>query len=141
MLNPDSAEQLLNILVRVKGIRRMMINGPNLPVTVPYGPARGEPNPHSHRRAIHVGDTDVELRVQVGLVTLEVEDKTVINEVRNVCDEFFTKFPYQLQEGMFMKTKPSLVDYAKYGPDADESVIGLVDPRRKEGPEIIQGLK
>jgi len=141
MLNPDTAESFLNQIVKVPGIRRIMINGPNLPVTIPYGPARGKPNPHPNRRAIHIGDKDVELRVQVGLVTLEVEDKAVIEAVRALCESFFTKFPYQLQEGQFMKTSPSLVDYAKYGPDMDESIIGLVDPRRKEGPVILQGLK
>ncbi|WP_281175210.1 methyl-coenzyme M reductase operon protein D [Methanogenium cariaci] len=41
MLKPDSAEALLNEVVKIPGIRRMMINGPNLPRTVPYGPARG----------------------------------------------------------------------------------------------------
>ena len=39
-----------------------------------------------------------------------------------------------------MKTQATLTDYAKYGPDADETFIGLVDPRRKETPVILQGL-
>lgn len=141
MLKPVTAERFLNAVVQVKGIRRMMINGPNLPVTVPYGPARGSPNPNTDRRAIRVGNADVELRVQAGLFTFEVEDEGVIEEIRGVCDKIFTKFPYQLQTGTFMKTKASLVDYAKYGPVADESIIGLVDPRRNEGPVILQGLK
>ncbi len=119
----------------------MMINGPNLPVTVPYGPARGSPNPNTNRRVIHVGKVDVELHVQAGLFTFEVEDESVIEGIREVCDQIFTKFPYQLQTGTFMKTKASLVDYVKYGPGADESTIGLSDPRAKEGPVILQGLK
>lgn len=119
----------------------MMINGPRLPATVPYGPAKGKPNPHTGRKVIHVGDAEMELQVQVGQVVLEVLDQKVIEEVRKVCDEIFTKFPYVLEEGEFMKRKATLVDYAKYGPEADESIIGLVDPRSKEGPVIIQGLK
>jgi methyl-coenzyme M reductase subunit D len=141
MLYPETAERLLNAIVSIPGIRRMMVNGPRLPVTVPYGPARGEPNPHSARRTIRVGDTDVELQVQVGRIVLEVEDKSVIEEVKKVCDKIFTKFPYSLQEGVFMKRKASLVDYARYGPDADESIIGLTDPGSKKGPVIIQSLK
>ncbi|MEA2035767.1 MAG: methyl-coenzyme M reductase operon protein D [Euryarchaeota archaeon] len=138
MLKPDTSEKLLNRVTDVPGIRRMMINGPSLPATVPYGPARGRPNPNSDRKMITVGGSDVELRVQVGLVTIEVEDESVTEEIRSVCDAFFTKFPYQLQTGQFMKTRASLVDYAKYGPDADEAIIGLVDPRKTEGPVIIQ---
>jgi methyl-coenzyme M reductase subunit D len=141
MLKPDTAELLLNRIVEVEGIRRILINGPRLPEKVPYGPARGKPNPHSDRAVIHVGENDVELQVQVGTVILEVEDEGVIEEIRAACDEIFTKMPYSIQEGKFMKSSPSLTDYAKYGPDADEAVLGLVDPRMKTGPVILQGLK
>jgi methyl-coenzyme M reductase subunit D len=141
MLKPETAERLLDSIVKVRGIRRMLVNGPRLPATVPYGPARGKPNPHTGRKVITVGDAEVELQVQVGQVVLEVEDKGVFEDVRSVCDAIFTTFSYTLQEGIFMKTKPTLVDFAKYGPDADESVIGLMDPGKKGGPVIIQGLK
>lgn len=142
MLSPDTAEKFLNLIVRIKGIRRLVVNGPSLPKTVPYGPARGKPNPNTNRRVIRVGDTEIELRVQVGTIVLELEDSSVIDEIRRVTSEFFEgKFTCQIMEGKFMKTEPTLSDYAKYGPDADEMIIGLVDPRKKEGPVIIQGLK
>ncbi len=140
ILKPDTAERLLNAVAGISGIRRLMINGPSLPATVPYGPARGKPNPNTNRRTITVGDTEVELRVQVGMLTAEVTDASVIAQIKRACDDIFTKFPYQLQEGQFMKTQATLTDYAKYGPDADETFIGLVDPRRKETPVILQGL-
>jgi methyl-coenzyme M reductase subunit D len=142
MLMPDSSEELLNLIVKVPGIHRMTINGPSLPRTVPYGPARGKPNPNTNRRVITVGNADFELQVQVGSVTMEVEDESVIEEIRALCDAFFTEknFPYQLQSGRkFMKTQASTSDYAKYGPNVDPAVIGLTDPRKKEGPIIIQG--
>ena len=138
MLKPETTERLLNMLAGIAGIRRMMIHGPGLPKTVPYGPARGIPNPHSDRSAIHVGDAEIALSLQAGEVILEVEDATVIEEIRSLCDGFFTEFPYRLQEGRFMKTAPTLVDYAKYGPDADTTFIGLADPRNGEGPVIIR---
>ncbi|MBP2134004.1 methyl-coenzyme M reductase subunit D [Methanomicrobium sp. W14] len=143
MLSPETAEKYLNEVVKVPGIRRMMINGPSLPAVVPYGPARGKPNPNSNRKAISVGTSEVDLRVQVGMVIFEVEDKTVIEEIRGVSTDFFKDHNIlcQVQEGKFMKTSPTLVDYCKYGPEADESVIGLVDPRKKDGPVIIQGRK
>ena len=139
MLGPETAERLLNAVVGIPGIRRLMVNGPNLPKTVPYGPARGKPNPNTNRKTISVGGTDVELRVQVGMVTLEVADEYVIESIKSVCDEIFTQFPYQVQVGQYMKTQATLVDYAKYGPDADETIIGLTDPRRNETPVFIQG--
>jgi methyl-coenzyme M reductase subunit D len=138
MLKPETAERLLNMLAGVSGIRRIVIHGPGLPVTVPYGPARGSPNPHTDRRAIRVGDAEIALRVQAGEVILEVEDTSVIEEIRSLCDDFFTEFPYQLQEGRFMKTAPTLVDYAKYGPDADIAPIGLVDPKNRDDPVVIR---
>jgi len=142
MLKPDSSEQLLNEIVKISRIRRMMINGPNLPRTVPYGPARGKPNPNTNRRVITVGTSEFELQVQVGSITLEVMDDTVVEEIRALCDAFFAEknIPYQLQSGRkFMKTQASLTDYTKYGPNVDPAVIGLTDPRKKEGPIIIQG--
>jgi methyl-coenzyme M reductase subunit D len=141
MLRAASAEQLLNRIAAITGIRRLIVNGPRLPAKVPYGPARGKPNPHSDRALIRIGTTDVELQVQVGMVIMEVEDRGVIEEIRTVCDEIFTKFPYTLEEGVFMRTSPTLSDYAKYGPDADETVIGLTDPKSKQGPVFIQGTK
>lgn len=141
MLKPETTERFLNTVVGVKGIRRMMIHGPNLPVTVPYGPARGSPNPHSDRRIIKVGETDFELRVQAGTFIFEMEDEEAVAELKEVCDVFFTELPYQFKVGKFMKTSPTTADYAKYGPNADETIIGLVDPRKKDGPVIIQGLK
>ncbi|MDE4907806.1 methyl-coenzyme M reductase operon protein D [Methanogenium marinum] len=138
MLGPETAERLLNAVVGVPGIRRLMVNGPGLPKTVPYGPARGKPNPNTNRKTITVGGSDVDLRVQVGMVTIEVTDEATIEEIRTVCDRIFTQFPYQLQVGQFMKTQATLVDYAKYGPDADETMIGLVDPKRTDVPVMIQ---
>lgn len=138
MLKPDTAERLLNKLAEIPGIRRMMIHGPGLPKKVPYGPARGSPNPHSDRKAIRVGDAEIALRIAAGEVVLEVEDASVVEKIRSLCDGFFTGFPYQLQEGRFMKTTPTLVDYAKYGPDADTTFIGLADPRNGEGPVVIR---
>lgn len=141
MLKPETSERYLNEIVKVEGIRRMMVNGPSIPAVVPYGPARGSPNPNSNRRTIKVGDATMELRVQVGSITFEVENAGVIEEIRKVTNGFFTEFPVQVLEGKFMKTEASLVDYCRYGPNADPSVIGLVDPRRKEAPVIIQGRK
>lgn len=140
-LKPDTAERLLNRIVEIGGIRRMSINGPSIPATVPYGPARGKPNPHPDRRIIHIGDQELQLRVQVGTILLELEDESPAPAMKEACDEIFGElgFTYTFQQGRYMKTQPTLSDYAKYGPDADAMVLGLVDPKRKDGFTIVQG--
>jgi len=142
-LKPETAEQLLNRLIQVGGIRRMSINGPSLPATVPYGPARGQPNPHPDRRAIHVGDQDVQLQVQVGTIILELEDESYIPAIEEAVDEVFADkgFSCTIQQGRYMKTQPTVSDYAKYGPDADRELLGLVDPGKRDSPIIIQDTK
>ena len=141
LMNPERVERLMNLLFDTGGVRRMLLNGPNLPPSVPYGPARGLPNPHEMRRKIRICDQDVELQVHVGTIILELEIRDAIPAIRAACDLIFTDFPYQFQEGRFMKTEASLADYAKYGPDADKEMIGMADPKSRSGPIILQGNK
>jgi len=140
-LNPETVEKILNKLVPIEGIRRIVINGPSIPQLVPYGPARGYPNPHSARARIIVGETDVDLRVQVGTILLELENRDIVPRIDEACREVFTKFTYGLKVGKFMRSTPTQTDYAKYGPEADEMLIGIVDPKNKTGPTLIQGTK
>jgi len=137
MLGPDTTKKLLELIVVVPGIHRILLNGQNIPLLVPYGPARGTENKTNLRKTIEVAGNAVDLHVQVGTITLEVENRKVIDKFRKICDAFFVDFPYYIQEGKFMKTHPSVVDYARYGPGADRNVIGLVDPKRKEKPTLI----
>ena len=130
LLNPETTERLLNKLIEVPGIRRMLLNGQRLPAIIPYGPAKGLANPHPMRKTIKVGDQDVELQVHVGNVLLELEDRECIPALKAACESVFTDFTFRIQEGRYMKTAPSLVDYCKYGPDADLSLIHISEPTR-----------
>ena len=141
LLNPETTEQILNQLVVIPGIRRFVINGPSIPQKVPYGPARGMDNPHSGKARIKVGDTDVDLRVQVGTILLEIENKAIVPQIEGACKEVFTRFTFGLKVGKFMRSTPTQTDYAKYGPRADEIMLGIVDPKNKTGPTLIQGTK
>jgi methyl-coenzyme M reductase subunit D len=93
------------------------------------------------RGMIKVGEKEMELAVHVGILLLELESRDVIPSLKAACDPVFTEFTYRIQEGRYMKTEPSLSDYAKYGPDADKSIIGMANPKSKTGPVILQGIK
>jgi len=141
LLNPETTERLLNKLVVIPGIRRIILNGPRLPATVTYGPAKGLDNPHPMRKTIHVGGQELALQVHVGTILLEIENRDVIPALYAACEEVFTNFTFRIQEGRYMKTEPSLVDYCKYGPNADKDIIGMADPSSHSSPVIIQGTK
>ena len=98
-------------------------------------------NPHPMRKTIKVGDQELELQVHVGTILLELENRDPLPAIRAACDEVFAELSYSIKEGRFMKSEPSLADYAKYGPDADKDIIGMADPKSKSGPVILQGLK
>lgn len=141
LLNPETTEKLLNQIIRVPGIRRMVLNGPRLPANIPYGPAKGLPNPHPMRKTICIGDHDLDLQVHVGSVLLEIEERDVIPRIKSAIEPIFTTFTFRIQEGKYLKTDPSLVDYCKYGPDADKDLLGLSDPKSRSRPLILQGIK
>ena len=141
LLNPETTEHLLNQLCSVAGIRRMVLNGPRLPAIVDYGPAKGLANPHTMRKTIHVGDEELDLQIHVGTIVLELENRDIIPALEAACKPIFTDFSFYIQEGRYMKTEPSLVDFCKYGPDADKDIIGLADPKSKSKPVIIQGTR
>jgi methyl-coenzyme M reductase subunit D len=142
LLNPERVEKLMNLIVDIEGVRRVILNGPRLPSAVPYGPAKGLPNPHDMRKMIRVGSQEFELQVHVGTILLELETRDIIPLIKAACDEAFApEISYYVQEGRFMKTEASLSDYARYGPQADRDIIGMVDPKSRQGVVILQGGK
>jgi len=141
-LNPETTEALIDKLYNVGGIRRLVLNGPNLPMTVPYGPARGIPNENNYRRVIKVCGEDYDLHVHVGDILLELETEDVIPQMKQACDEVFAnKFAYGIRQGTFMRSSMTLTDYAKYGIVEDDRMFGMADPKSKQKPIILQGIK
>jgi methyl-coenzyme M reductase subunit D len=139
-LNPETVEVLLNQLFRVGGIRRLVLNGPSIPATVPYGPARGIANPTTYRRSIRICGEEYMLGVQVGTILLELENSSLIPDIKATCDEIFAdKFPCGITEGCYMRSNMTTTDYAKYGIVEDERFLGMTDPKSKQRPIILQG--
>ncbi len=116
LLSAETTETVLNALDVIEHIRQINMSGENLPATINSGPAKGNPNNHSERRIIHVGEQEVELHCLVGAfyLELEVDDndmlEAVMEQVRKACDKTI-KDGYNLEIGRYSKYRPSLDDY------------------------------
>ena len=139
LLQPETAEKLLNGIDQVNGVIRMLISGKNLPRKVTCGPGTGSDVNHPDRVIIHVGGCAFELHIIVGEIFVEVMDETVIEGIRNACERALP-FPFEIKRGHFIKRKPTLTDYGKYGFKSriderinleDDRILGLVDPHAK----------
>ena len=136
LLQPQTAEKLLNEIDQVKGVIRMLIGGKNLPRKVTCGPGTGSDVNHPNMEVIHVGDCAFELHVMVGEIIVEVEDESSKDELRNACERALP-FSFEFKQGFFIKKKATLTDYGKYGFKSktderinldDERMLGLIDP-------------
>jgi len=139
LLLPETAEKLLNEIDSVKGVIRMLISGKNLPRKITCGPGTGMDVNHPDRIIIHVSGCAFELHVIVGEVLVEVEDESVVEELRKACEKALP-FAFEMKRGYFIKTKATLTDYGKYGFKSkfdetinleDERMLGMVDPHAK----------
>ncbi len=53
-----------------------------------------------------------------------------MEEIRTICEDVLP-FPFELKEGLFLRRKATVTDYAKYGPDEtveDKNIYGMTDP-------------
>ncbi|NJD76261.1 MAG: methyl-coenzyme M reductase operon protein D [Candidatus Methanoperedens sp.] len=144
LLQPQTAEKILNEIDRVNGVIRMLINGKNLPKKVTCGPGTGADVHHPGMKVINVGGCAFELNIIVGEIIVEVEDESAMGEIRSACERALP-FSFELKRGHFIKRKPTLTDYGRYGFKgkdderinlADERILGLVDPHAKAEQNI-----
>ncbi len=139
LLQPKTAEKVLNAIDKVDGVIRMLINGKNLPRKVTCGPGTGADVNHPDRKIINVGDCAFELHIIVGEILVEVENEVAVEDVKKAC-EIALPFPFEFKRGHFIKRRPTLTDYGKYGFRSrtderinleDERLLGLIDPHAK----------
>jgi methyl-coenzyme M reductase subunit D len=128
-LKPKTAQLLLDEIYRSGGILRIMIQGPNLPKAVPYGPGKGIPIEENKNMLLELGDQALELRVKVGRIWLELESEDRIEEINAVCERMLP-CSFSIKKKQLFHTKPTVSDYAKYGSEVeDKRILGLVDPK------------
>ena len=130
-LTPETAQRLLNEIYKNGGIVRIMIHGPNMPRTVPYGPGKGIPIEENKDRLLEIGGQAIELRVTVGRVRLELESQEYVGGIKAACERALP-FSFQFRQGKFFHDRMTTSDYAKYGKVEDVRILGLIDPKAKK---------
>ena len=136
-LKASTTEKFLNKIYDLKTVERVIIHGQPLPKVITYGPARGLPVNHTERKIIHVKGVPVELTVMAGRFWITLSDDSELDKLDAICKEMFP-FGYNLRVGKFLKDRPTVTDYIKYGEDGvflinemDRRLIGMVDPRSR----------
>lgn len=116
LLLADTTEVLLNKLRKVKNVNKINVQGEDLPAVMKMGPGTGGPVNHPERRVIIVAGEEMELRVQVGRIFVEISDidfvPQALKDIEAVCTEVFP-FNFTLEVGRYSKFKPTVSDYKK----------------------------
>ncbi|MDR0767114.1 MAG: methyl-coenzyme M reductase operon protein D [Methanosarcinales archaeon] len=130
ILNPETSEKLLRRVYDCDGIIRVQVQGSRLPDKVGYGPGTGEKVNHPLKKSIEVEGQQVNMRVTLSRLLVEVDSDRTADEIKKICDETFS-FPFEFYKGVFFKKYSTIVDYAKMGPNPDERLLGMTDPKGK----------
>ncbi len=119
-LSADTTENLLKDLDEIEGVKRMVLQGQRLP------PAESE---HPDRRIITLKGQEIDLQVKTGRVLMEIQEEAVIDEVRNVCENYLP-FGFNIHVGTYIRKQKTVSDTLKYGETLDEvsdELVGLTD--------------
>jgi methyl-coenzyme M reductase subunit D len=109
-----------------------MIQGPNLPRKVSYGPGKGLPIEEHQDLVLQIGEEAIELKVQVGRIRLELAGEEYIPKVEAACERALP-FSFSIKRGRFFRETSTISDYAKYGRNIeDRRILGLIDPKAKK---------
>jgi methyl-coenzyme M reductase subunit D len=131
-LMPDTTQKLLNEIYGNGGLVRIMIHGPNLPRSVPYGPGRGTPIEENRDLLIEVGGQAFELSVKCGRIRLELESEKFLEGLKAACKRALP-FSFNVKRGKFFHDRLTITDYAKFGSKVEDTrILGLIDPKAKK---------
>jgi methyl-coenzyme M reductase subunit D len=116
LLKAETTEKLLNSVYEVPHVRHVTVSGESLPSTLSSGPGKGLVNENTERRKITVKGEEIELRLAVGRIFVEVEDIDFVDEVladvEKICKDQLP-FGFNLEVGRYSKFKPTVTDYKK----------------------------
>ncbi|MCD1295298.1 methyl-coenzyme M reductase operon protein D [Methanocella sp. CWC-04] len=126
LLNLDTAQKLLNELNVIDGINRMVVYGPGMPKDDPADLLDGKYCVREKKYICIMGEM-VELTVQVGRIWIEVRDGSVVEKIREACVKTLP-FPFELYEGLYLRTQKTITDYVRKGGEVDDIDLGMFDP-------------
>jgi methyl-coenzyme M reductase subunit D len=130
-LTVETAQKLLNELNKISGITRMVVFGPGIPKDDPNDLLKGKYE--AKKKYLNILGEEVELTVQVGRVWVEVEDISVKDKIREACEKTL-HLPFDINEGLYLRTRKTITDYARKGGNVDEISMGMFDPKSKRTP-------
>lgn len=129
LLNIETAQALLNELNKIGGITRMIVHGPRLPSEDPENLLAGKHNVREPKYLDIMGEK-VELTVQVGRVYVEMEDPSIKEKIKEACRRALP-FPFEINEGLYIRTQKTISDYVRKGGKVDDISVGLFDPKAR----------
>jgi methyl-coenzyme M reductase subunit D len=129
LLNIETAQALLNELNKIGGITRMVVYGPRLPKDDPKDLLDGKFNAREKKYLDIMGEK-VELTVQVGRIFVEMENPGIKEKITEACRKTLP-FPFEINEGLYIRTQKTLTDYVRKGGKVDDISVGMFDPKAK----------
>jgi len=127
LLNVETAQALLNELNTIKGITRMVVYGPRLPKDNPENLLAGKFNVPD-KTYLEIMGEKVELTVQIGRIFVEMDDPAVKEKIAEACRKALP-FPFEINEGIYIRTQKTLTDYVRKGGKVDDISVGMFDPK------------
>jgi methyl-coenzyme M reductase subunit D len=129
LLNIETAQALLNELNKISGITRMVVHGPRLPSEDPEDLLAGKHNIREPKYLKIMGEK-VELTVQVGRIYVEMENPGIKEKIKEACRKVLP-FPFEINEGTYIRTQKTISDYVRKGGKVDDISVGLFDPKAR----------
>lgn len=120
ILGAETTEKILRDLDKIDGIKRTVLQGQRLP-PVEMG--------HPDRRTITVKHQEIDLQVKTGRILMEIEDESVIDEVKAACKPYLP-FGFHVYVGKFIRHEKTVTDKIKFGDaleELPEEMVGLSD--------------
>jgi len=116
LLSADTTEKLLNRIHDVPHVTQVNVSGEGLHAIVGSGPNKGLPVDHEERKTILVKGEEIELRLLVGRVFVEVDDidnvDAAADGIAAICEELLP-FGFNLEVGRYHKYRQTVTDYNK----------------------------
>ncbi|HMK48160.1 MAG TPA: methyl-coenzyme M reductase operon protein D [Methanocella sp.] len=130
VLRVETAQRLLDELNEIPGIRRMVVFGPRIPFENPDDLLNGRFGA-AEKKHLNIKGEQIELTVQVGRIWIEIESPKIVDPIRKAAENALP-FPFEMYEGLYIRSQQTVVDHAK-GMKADDVKLGLFDPKDKRG--------